>query len=375
MPRTGRASTLLVLFSFSLAAALMSSVGCGSSQPGSSATAKSVDSSTASAAEVSNKDATGDKAVANTGPVELLNVACDPTRELWQDINEQFTKIYERDTGRKVTIKQSHGGSSSQARAVNDGLEADVVTLAMWPDTDSIRRSGLIAEGWEKRLPENSLPYYSTIVFVVRKGNPKQIHDWPDLVKQNVQIITPNPKTSGNGKLSVLAAWGSVVTRGGTEEQAKEFLTKLYQQVPVLDAAARAATMTFSKKGIGDVHLTWENEGQQEVEDSKGELEIVYPPVSFKAEPHVAWVDENVKKHGTADVAQAYLEFLYTPVAQQMIAKHFYRPNSQGDRQKFADRFPPIKLFGVDAVAKNWDDAYQKFFNDGALFDQISEKK
>ncbi|HZZ26679.1 MAG TPA: sulfate ABC transporter substrate-binding protein [Pirellulales bacterium] len=374
MLRIGRAHAVVFLLPFSMAAMLVGTAGCGGSNAGSAASGgSSSGSSVASAGEVTNTTA-GEKTT-NTGPVELLNVACDPTRELWQDINEEFAKIYQRDTGRSVTIKQSHGGSSSQARAVNDGLEADVVTLAMWPDTDSIRRSGLIAEGWEKRLPENSLPYYSTIVFVVRKGNPKQIHDWPDLVKPDVQIITPHPKTSGNGKLSFLAAWGSVITRGGSEAQAKEFLTKLYQQTPVLDVAARSATMTFSKKGIGDVHLTWENEGQQEVQDSHGELEIVYPPVSIRAEPHVAWVDENVKKHGTTNVAQAYLEFLYTPVAQQMIAKHFYRPNSEGDRQKFADRFPPIKLFGITAVAKDWDDACQKFFNDGALFDQISEKK
>jgi sulfate/thiosulfate transport system substrate-binding protein len=312
---------------------------------------------------------------ANKGPVELLNVACDPTRELWQAINEQFTQQYEHDTGRKVTIKQSHGGSSSQARAVNDGLEADVVTLAMWPDTDLIRHSGLIAEGWEKRLPENSLPYYSTIVMVVRKGNPKQIHDWADIVKPGVEIVTPNPKTSGNGKLSFLAAWGSVITRGGTEEQAKELVTKLYQQTPVLDTAARAATITFSKKNIGDVHLAWENEAQQEVRDSKGELELVYPPVSIRAEPHVAWVDENVKRHGTADVAQAYLEFLYGPRAQQIIVDNFYRPNSIGDREKYANKFPAIKLFTINDVAKDWDTAITKFFNDGAIFDQVVEKK
>jgi sulfate/thiosulfate transport system substrate-binding protein len=358
-------ATLLSVFALSMA-------GCGSSNsPSPTASNSSTDSASVSAAEISKST----QPPAPTGPVELLNVACDPTRELWQDINAEFKKQYEHDTGREITIKQSHGGSSSQARAVNDGLEADVVTLAMWPDTDSIRRSGLIAEGWEKRLPENSLPYYSTIVFVVRKGNPKQIHDWADIVKPGVQIITPNPKTSGNGKLSFLAAWGSVVTRGGSEEQAKDFVTKLYQQTPVLDTAARAATITFSKKNIGDVHLTWENEALQEVQESNGELEPVYPPVSIKAEPQVAWVDENVKRHGTADAAEAYLEYLYRPQAQQIIAKHFYRPNSEGDRQKFADTFPPIKLFGVTAVAKNWDDAITRFFNDGGVFDQISAAK
>ncbi len=310
----------------------------------------------------------------DNSPIELLNVSCDPTRELWQALNQQFAVQYLKQTGRKVTIKQSHGGSSSQARAVNDGLEADIVSLAMWPDTDLLRRGGLIAEGWENRLPERSLPYYSTIVFVVRKGNPKQIHDWPDVVKPGVQIITPNPKTSGNGKLSFLAAWGSVVTRGGTQEQAKELVGSLYRQTPVLDTAARAATLTFSKKNIGDVHLTWENEAQQEVQESGGALEIVYPPVSIRAEPHVAWVDENVKRHGTEAVAKAFLEFLYTPAAQAAIARNFYRPNAAQERNKYATIFPPIKLLEITDIAQSWDEANARFFDDGALFDQIFEK-
>jgi sulfate/thiosulfate-binding protein len=315
--------------------------------------------------------------VADSSPIELLNVACDPTRELWQDLNDRFSKHYEQETGRKVTIKQSHGGSSSQARSVNDGLEADVVSLAMWPDTDLIHRSGLIADGWQDRLPEHSLPYYSTIVFVVRKGNPKQIHDWVDLVKPGVEIITPNPKTSGNGKLSFLAAWGSVVTRGGSEADAERFLTMLYGKahVKVLDAAARAATMTFSKKGIGDVHLTWENEGQQEMLESSGELELIYPPVSFRAEPHVAWVDENVKRHGTGELAKAYLQFLYTPEAQEAIAKNFYRPNASDSREKYANKFPPIKLFDIAATIGSWDESNRRFFSEGALFDQIMAKR
>ncbi len=314
---------------------------------------------------------------ASSGPVELLNVSCDPTRELWQDINDRFAKYWEERTGQKVTVKQSHGGSSSQARAVNDGLEADILSLAMWPDTDLIRRGGQLAAGWEERLPEKSLPYYSTIVMVVRKGNPKNIHDWPDIVKPGVEIITPNPKTSGNGKLSFLAAYGAVITRGGTEEQAKEFVTKMYspEHTKVLDAAARAATMTFSKKGIGDVHLTWENEGQQEVKDSKGELELVYPPVSFRAEPQVTWVDANVKKHGTEAVAKAFLEFLYTPEAQEAIARNYYRPNAADSREKYADKFPTVKLFDITAVAKDWDDSSKRFFDDGGLFDKIYEKQ
>jgi sulfate/thiosulfate transport system substrate-binding protein len=254
-------------------------------------------------------------------------------------------------------------------------LQADIVSLAMWPDTDLIRRGGLIAEGWEDRSLEKSLPYYSTIVFVVRKGNPKNIKDWPDIVREGVEIITPNPKTSGNGKLSFLAAWGAVTTRGGTEKQAEELITKLYKQTPVLDTAARAATITFSKKNMGDVHLTWENEAQQEVLESKGELEIVYPPVSFRAEPHITWVDANVKKHGTEEAAKAFMEFLYTPEAQATVAKHYYRPNAKDSRDQHADKFHFVKLFEITDVAANWDQAMQRFFNDGGLFDKIYEKK
>jgi sulfate/thiosulfate transport system substrate-binding protein len=365
MIRSRRADFVALLPLILILAANVPLSGCGDSPTAASPPAISIEGSKADTDQPS------------AGPVELLNVACDPTRELWQDLNGKFAKQYEAKTGRKVTIKQSHGGSSSQARAVNDGLEADVVSLAMWPDTDLIRRSGLIAAGWEDRLPEKSLPYYSTIVMVVRKGNPKQIRDWPDLAKPDVQIITPNPKTSGNGKLSFLAAWGSVVTRGGSEAEAEKFLTTLYdkQHTQVLDAAARAATMTFSKKGLGDVHLTWENEGQQEVLESKGELEIVYPPVSFRAEPHVAWVDENVKRHNTADVAKAYLEFLYTPEAQEAISKNFYRPNAGGLREKYADKLPSPKLYDISAVAGSWDEANKRFFAEGAMFDQIMAKR
>jgi sulfate/thiosulfate transport system substrate-binding protein len=345
-----------ILVFFALAA--LTAIGCGSS--GTSTPTVAI--------------GTGSQPPADTTPIELLNVSYDPTRELWQDLNAQFAKQYEQKTGRPISIKQSHGGSSSQARAVNDGLEADVVTLGLWADTDLLRRGGLIAEGWEERLPEHSLPYYSTIAFVVRKGNPKNIHDWPDLVKSDIQIITPNPKTSGNGKWSYLAAWGSVVTRGGSEEEAKKFITKLYQQVPVLDTGARGATITFSKKNIGDVHLTWENEAQLEVLESKGELELVYPLTSIRAEPYVAWVDQYVKKHGTADAAKAYLEFLYTPAAQETIAKHYYRPNAKDSRAQFADKLPTINLFEISAISKGWDDANERFFNDGGLFDQIYQK-
>lgn len=235
------------------------------------------------------------------GEIELLNVSYDPTRELWRDINATFIPIYEKETGSKLSIKQSHGASSTQARSVIDGLEADVVTIASIIDTDAIARKGLINEGWVDLLPNRSLPYYSTIVFVVRKGNPKGIQDWPDLVKPGVEIITPNPKTSGNGYLSFFCAWGSVLLRGGSREDAVDYVTKLYRQVPVLDSGARGATTTFVQKKIGDVHLAWENEAHLEVREAKGELELVYPPISIRAEPHVAVVDANVDRKGADD--------------------------------------------------------------------------
>ncbi|HYD47810.1 MAG TPA: sulfate ABC transporter substrate-binding protein [Terriglobales bacterium] len=301
---------------------------------------------------------------------ELLNVSYDPTRELWRQVNEKFSAAYAK-TGNTLKIKQSHGGSSAQARAVIDGLEADVVSLAMWPDTDAIRKAGLINEGWEERLPNRSLPYTSTIVFVVRKGNPKGIKDWPDIVKPGVEIVTPNPKTSGNGKLSFLVAWGSVTTRGGSQEDAKAFVTKLYKQAPVLDSGARGAMTTFAQKGIGDVNLAWENEAHLAVNESNGELEIVYPPISVLAEPHVAVVDANAKRHGTSDVAKAYLEFLYTPEGQDIVANNFYRPSNPEAAQRHAAKFPAIQLFPLTAVAKDWTEANDKFFATGAVFDTI----
>ncbi|MBL8797304.1 MAG: sulfate ABC transporter substrate-binding protein [Planctomycetia bacterium] len=310
------------------------------------------------------------------GAVTLLNVSYDPTRELWKDLNEKFTAEYEKTTGVPVEIKQSHGGSGSQARAVIDGLKADVVTLALWPDTDKIRENKLIHDGWEARLPNRSLPYVSTIVFVVRQGNPKGIHDWQDLVKDgNVEIITPSPKTSGNGKLSFLAAWGAIITKGGTEAQAKEFVTKLYGQVPVLDPAARGATTTFAQKNIGDVHLTWENEAYHEIKEFPG-LEIVYPKASFLAEPHVAVVDGNVDRKGPAAraAAEEYLKFLYTDEGQQIIGKHHYRPTQPGA----IDKFPQLKkidLFPITAFSGGWAEANKKFFGDGGVFDQIYQPK
>jgi sulfate transport system substrate-binding protein len=308
---------------------------------------------------------------AHAEEIALLNVSYDPTRELWRDLNSHFIPAYEKQSGNTVTIKQSHGGSGSQARAVIDGLDADVVTLAMWPDTDAIRKAGLIEEGWESRLPNRSLPYTSTIVFVVRKGNPKGIKDWPDVIKPGVEIVTPNPKTSGNGKLSFLAAWGAVLERGGSEGDALAFVTKLYQQVPVLDLAARAATTTFVQKKIGDVHLSWENEAHLEVQEAKGAVELVYPPVSILAEPHITVVDGNVKRKGTAEAAKAYLEFLYTPEGQEIIAKHYFRPINPDVLAKHAATFPEVKLFDITKVARDWTDASDKYFGEGKIFDSF----
>jgi sulfate transport system substrate-binding protein len=312
---------------------------------------------------------------ARAASLELLNVSYDPTRELYRSVNEAFAAKYKAQTGADVTIRQSHGGSGTQARAVVDGLEADVVTLAMWTDTNAIVKAGLIPAGWEKSLPNDSLPYTSTIVFVVRQGNPKGIHDWPDIVQPGVEIVTPNPKTSGNGKLSFLAAWGSVVTRGGSEADALAFVRKVYEQTPVLDLGARASTTTFVQKKIGDVHLAWENEARLEVKEAGGEVEIVYPPTSFLAEPHVAVVTKNADKKGTTDAAKAYLEFLYTPEGQEIIAKNFYRPTNPDVLAKYRAQFPELTLFKVDAVAKSWDDASAKYFSDGALFDSFYKPK
>jgi len=306
---------------------------------------------------------------------ELLNVSYDPTRELYRAINTAFSQQYKAKTGSDVTIRQSHGGSGTQARAVVDGLEADVVTLALWGDTNQIAKAGLMAPDWAKRLPNESLPYTSTVIFVVRKGNPKGIHDWPDIVKPGVEIVTANPKTSGNGKLSFLSAWGSVKDKGGSDAEALEFVKKLYAQTPVLDLGARGSTVTFVEKKIGDVHLAWENEAKLEVKESGDEVEIVYPSSSILAQPYVAWVDKNVDHKGTAAVAKEYLEFLYTPEGQEIIAKNFYRPTDPAVLAKHAADFPDIKRFDVTTVAKSWDDAQAKYFADGGVFDSFYKPK
>ncbi len=301
---------------------------------------------------------------------EILNVSYDPTRELWKEINALFIASAAADRGIDLTIQQSHGGSGSQARAVIDGLEADVVTLAMFPDTDAIRASGLVAEGWVDKLPNRSLPYTSTIVFLVRKGNPKGIHDWSDLEKPGIQIVTPNPKTSGNGKLSFLAAWGSVLHKGGADDDARRLVTEIYKKAPVLDTGARGSTMTFTQKGIGDVLLSWENEAYLSVAETGGSVEIVYPSASILAEPHVAVVDRNVDRHGTRAIAQAYLEYLYTPQAQAVIAKHHYRPTTAAAAATLA-ALPGLEIFPVTTVAADFEEANRRYFADGAIFDQI----
>lgn len=308
------------------------------------------------------------------GRVELLNVSYDPTREFYQDINQAFAKIWKTKTGDNVIIRQSHGGSGKQARGVIDGLEADVVTLALAYDIDSIAERGkLLPLDWESRLANNSAPYTSTIVFVVRAGNPKHIQDWNDLVKPGVSVITPNPKTSGGARWNYLAAWGYALKNWKNDEiKAEEFVRTLYKNVPVLDSGARGATTTFVERGIGDVLLTWENEAYLAVEkSSKGQVEIVTPSVSILAEPPVAVVDEVAKRHGTLEVSKAYLEFLYTEEGQRLAVKHFYRPRMQSVLNQSNFKFPPLQLFSIQEVFGNWKSAQEKHFTDGGSFDRI----
>jgi sulfate/thiosulfate-binding protein len=304
-------------------------------------------------------------------PITLLNVSYDPTRELYRDINTAFAKRYEAEHGRPVAIKQSHAASGSQARAVIDGLDADVVTLAVWPDVEAVAKSGLVRRDWQQRFDNDSVPYHSVVVFVVRKGNPKGITDWPDLVKGDVSIITPNPKTSGNGKYSFLAAWGAVLAGGGSADDARAFVTELYRRTPVLDTGARAATATFSQKGIGDVHLTFENEAHLEVKEAQGSLEIVYPSRSIRVDPPVAVVDENVDKKATRHAAEAYLGFLYTPEGRAIVAKHHYRPWGDAPPPPAeGDAWPAIETFDITAVG-GWEAAMTTFFGEGGAFDSI----
>ncbi|WP_395623149.1 sulfate ABC transporter substrate-binding protein [Sphingomonas daechungensis] len=311
---------------------------------------------------------------AQATPTQILNVSYDPTRELYKDINAAFAPKWQAQAKQQLTIRQSHGGSGKQARAVIDGLPADVVTLALAYDIDSIADKKLIAPNWQKRLPNNSSPYYSTIVFLVRKGNPKGIKDWDDLVKPGVKVITPNPKTSGGARWNYLAAWGYARQKYGSVAKAREYLTRLFRNVPVLDSGARGSTTTFVERGQGDVLLAWENEAFLAVNElGKGKFDIVIPSVSILAEPPVAVVDKVVDRRGTRAVSEAYLKFLYTPEAQEIIASNYYRPRNAAVAAKYKGRFPNLRLFTIDRNFGGWKQAQANHFNDGALFDQIFE--
>ena len=305
--------------------------------------------------------------------VTLLNVSYDPTRELYKAVNPAFAAQWKAQHGDTVTIRMSHGGSGKQARSVVDGLSADVVTLALAYDIDAVADRGLLAQDWQRRLPDNASPYTSTIVFLVRKGNPKGIRDWNDLVKPGVQVITPNPKTSGGARWNFLAAWGYALKQpGGSEAKARAFVKTLFEHVPVLDTGARGATNTFAQRGIGDVLLAWENEALLAKREPGGDqFEIVVPSISILAEPPVAVVDKNAAAHGTAAVAEAYLKFLYSPQAQEIEARNFYRPRSQAVAARFAAQFPKVNTFTLADTFGSWRQVQAKFFADGGVFDQI----
>lgn len=305
--------------------------------------------------------------------ITLLNVSYDPTRELYQEINTAFAKSWKEKTGQVVSIKQSHGGSSKQARAVIDGLQADVVTLALAYDIDAIHEQAkLLPKDWQKRLPHNSAPYTSTLAFLVRKGNPKRIKDWEDLLKPGTSVITPNPKTSGVARWNYLAAWGFALKKNnGDEARARAFITQLYKNVPILDSGARGATTTFVERGIGDVLINWENELLLIQKLSPGQYEIVAPSMSILAEPTVSLVDKVADKRGTRAIAQAYLEYLYSEEGQEIAAKNFYRAHSTTVTAKYAAQFPKLNLFTIDEVFGGWQKAHKTHFADGGVFDQI----
>lgn len=302
----------------------------------------------------------------------LLNASYDPTRELYQEFNAAFVRHWQAGSGKTVSIRQSHGSSGGQARAVIDGLDADVVTLALAYDVDAVAASGLIRADWQKRLPQNSSPYTSTIVFLVRKGNPKGIRDWGDLLKPNVQVITPNPKTSGGARWNYLAAWGYALKQpGGNEAKARDFVAQLFKRVPVLDSGARGATTTFVERGIGDVLLAWENEAYLALDEAKGKVDIVVPSLSILAEPPVTVVDRVADRKGTRAVAEAYLQYLYTPEGQEIAARHHYRPRDAKVAAKYANRFAKVTLFTIDELFGGWQKAQKTHFADRGTFDQI----
>ncbi len=306
--------------------------------------------------------------------ITLLNVSYDPTRELYEELNGVFARHWKEKTGETVVINQSHGGSGKQARAVIDGLDADVVTLALAYDIDALyEKGGLISKDWQSRLPNNSAPYTSTIVFLVHKGNPKGIKDWDDLVKPGISVITPNPKTSGGARWNYLAAWGYALKQSNHDEVfAKDFVSKLFKNVPVLDAGARASTTTFVERGIGDVLIAWESEAMLVVNDfGKDEFEVVIPSMSILAEPPVTVVDKVVSKHGTEEISKAYLDFLYTEQGQEIAVKHYYRPRLESIAAKYADKFPKLDLITIDDAFGGWTKAQKTHFSDGGIFDQI----
>lgn len=339
-----KANVCLTLLSIILSVGLMSGCGSGSA------------------------DATG------SSELEILNVSYDPTRELYAAYNELFSEYWKEQTGQEVTITQSHGGSGSQARSVIEGNEADVVTLALAHDITAIEESGLIEDGWMEEFDGNSSPYTSTIVFLVRKGNEKNIQDWDDLIKDGVGVITPNPKTSGGACWNFLAAWAYQQEQDGNDEEAtKEFMEKLYRNVLVLDSGARGATNTFVENGQGDVLIAWENEAYLSMKEYPDEYEIITPSISILAEPSVAVVDSNVEEHGTREVAEAYLEYLYSDEAQRVAGKNYYRPSNEEILQEFSDQFNlDMRLVTIDDFG-GWDEAYRLYFDDGAIFDQIYE--
>ncbi|WP_306397840.1 sulfate ABC transporter substrate-binding protein [Telluria beijingensis] len=312
---------------------------------------------------------------ASAADAELLNVSYDVARELYKEVNPAFIAAYKQQSGQAVTIKQSHGGSSKQARAVADGLAASVVTMNQANDIDMLAERGLVAKDWAKKFPNNAAPYYSTMVFLVRKGNPKQVRDWPDLARQGVAVVIPNPKTAGNGRYTYLAAWGSVIKKGGNEAQARELVGKIFKNVPILDGGGRAATTTFTQRQIGDVLVTFENEVSMVRQEFGNDFEVVYPSSSILAESPVAVVDKVVDRLKLRQPATAYLNFLYTPQGQEIGAKHFMRVRSEAVMKKYAANYKPISLFTVDEVFGGWTAAQKRHFNDGGEFDKIYQAK
>ncbi len=314
--------------------------------------------------------------LASAKDVKLLNVSYDPTREFYQQYNAAFSKYWQSKTGDRITIQQSHGGSGKQARSVIDGLAADVVTLALAYDIDAIaEKARLLPQDWQKRLPNNSTPYTSTIIFLVRKGNPKHIKDWDDLVKPGVSVVTPNPKTSGGARWNYLAAWGYALKKWGNDEtKARDFVARLFKNVPVLDTGARGATITFAKRGIGDVLVAWENEALLSIKEEPAEgLEAITPSLSILAEPPVAWVDQIVNRHGTRDVAEAYVKYLYSEEGQEIAAKNYYRPRLESVAAKYSSVFPKLNLFTIEGAFGSWQKAQKAHFNEGGIFDQIQQ--